>query len=210
MAADGKRKKTIVSLQFDNDSEDGAIALDYLRGFKRKQGRFVTALLLWYINNAEKYNLTYNEKTGQIVDLTHMLEAFERLGVSKEKIIETYGSLNAITEIMPFFNNLNTSNEESIKLLASMKQRKSTKNSSEVAKKENKAIKNGSQDESLFESGEEEDYSNVSQKDALQNQTYNKPDKNESESVMNRFDDSENDEDDDDWMLGMAGSISPK
>ena len=159
--AEGKNKNPVLALQFRRDSQEAMNAFEFLKKFKRKQGKFITGLINWYIKNADimgvnfdfdtgevsqgqfvtalmdwysknaadydlsfdsdsgeikqgkfvaalidwyfknamDYNLVYDKKSEKIVDLTHMFETFEKIGISKKEIIEIYGSFDELLSV---------------------------------------------------------------------------------------------------------------
>ena len=78
--ADAKRKRASSTISFDVNSEDALKAHDYLASFGRRQGRFITALILFYLQHQDR--LFYSAESGKIWDLKAIVPYMNKLGYS--------------------------------------------------------------------------------------------------------------------------------
>ena len=62
------------------NSEDALKAHDYLASFGRRQGRFITALILFYLQHQDR--LFYSAESGKIWDLKAIVPYMNKLGYS--------------------------------------------------------------------------------------------------------------------------------
>ena len=77
---DAKRKRASSTISFDVNSEDALKAHDYLASFGRRQGRFITALILFYLQHQDR--LFYSAESGKIWDLKAIVPYMNKLGYS--------------------------------------------------------------------------------------------------------------------------------
>lgn len=77
---DAKRKRASSTISFDVNSEDALKAHDYLTSFGRRQGRFITALILFYLKHQDR--LFYSAESGKIWDLKAIMPYVNELGYS--------------------------------------------------------------------------------------------------------------------------------
>lgn len=73
---------SVVTIKLNTKSEDAMEVYAFLKHYKRKQGRFLTALLSWYIHQDRLY---YDEKNDKIIDLKSLGLTTEEINVIKNK-----------------------------------------------------------------------------------------------------------------------------
>lgn len=181
MSGKKERKIKMASIRFAIDNDDDRKALEFLKAFKHKQSDFLVSLLLWYSEYAEKFGLTFLPEEKRIIDLSKANTFLESFGFSKEesqKLIEKY-NYDQLTNIKIFLKDI-----ERIR-----------KNSEpEIVPKAKRISKE--------DVGDKE--SNI-EENPLKNQSESK---NSNETKILESEYNEDDDGEDDWMLGMAGTPS--
>ena len=86
--SDAKKSNTssVVTVKFGEKSQESIDALNFLKTFKRRQGRFLTTLITWYLQQDRLY---YDSETDQMIDL-------EPYGLTKEDILNDAESLSRV------------------------------------------------------------------------------------------------------------------
>lgn len=192
MSGKKERKIKMTSFRFDINNDDDRKAYEFLKTFKHKQSDFMVSLLLWYSEHAEKFGLTFLPEEKRIIDLSNANEFLESFGFSREesqKIIEKY-SYDQLSNIRIFLKDI----EKVRKPFGA-----GTVSKSKSVQKEN-VEENGSEEEVLKEQSEIKN----------QKEESNIPKRTSEEKKKTMIFENEEDEDDgeDDWMLGMAGMPS--
>lgn len=192
MSGKKERKIKMTSFRFDINNDDDRKAYEFLKTFKHKQSDFIVSLLLWYSEHAEKFGLTFLPEEKRIIDLSNANEFLESFGFSKEetqKIIEKY-SYDQLSNIRIFLKDIEKVRKPS---------ESGTVLKSKSVQKENDK-KNGSEEGMLKEQSEI--------KIQKEKKEFNISKITSEEKRETMIFDNEEDDGEDDWMLGMAGMPS--
>ena len=86
--SDAKKSNTssVVTVKFGEKSQESIDALNFLKTFKRRQGRFLTTLITWYLQQDRLY---YDSETDQMIDL-------EPYGLTKEDVLNDEENLSRV------------------------------------------------------------------------------------------------------------------
>lgn len=163
---------------FNTDDEKGKIAYDFIRSFKRKQSDFLVALLFWYSTHMDEYKLAFLPESNQIIDAKETADLFSSFGIPKEeneRLLRNYGD-EQLSQIIKFLKEMKNIKDNSVPEL-------NAKNENEVHDSVNTPV----------EMKEETSISDEENKKM-------KPSEPEPVSQNN-----EDEDDEDRWMLNMAG-----
>jgi hypothetical protein len=203
-----KEKRTVTTLMFDKKSPDAMRAYDFLKQFNRKQGKFVTALILWFLNH--KDSLYYNEKEGVIIDvegvMIDMAEIFPPQTI--QRLTENF-TPQTILRLAEVISNGNDGDE-----VTSLQAKNNTNHILEKDEIQSVAATDNQvpiKKDTATESPNDDDF--ISQTSSIDNKSENQPsdlsinvelsDTNDQEIIAKNIND-DDDDDDDDFMLQMA------
>jgi len=194
MSGKKERKIKMTSFRFDINNDDDRKALEFLKAFKHKQSDFLVSLLLWYSEHAEKYGLTFLPEEKRIIDLSKANTFLESFGFSKEesqKLIEKY-NYDQLTNIKIFLKDIESirgSSEPEIAYKAKCALKE------DVSNKENNIEENPFKNQSELKEPVEIKESEILERTLK-------------EKTETKILESEDDDGEDDWLLGMAGTPS--
>lgn len=103
-----KNNSAVITVKFDQNSNEAMKALEYLKTFKRKQGRFITALILWYMSHDE---LQFDKETERIVDINNIMSQLNDYGIEYSTLGYIKENFATIKEAISFMNKYGISAE---------------------------------------------------------------------------------------------------
>lgn len=205
MAGEKKTNVKKAVFSFDLANDDAKKALDFILSFKRKQSRFLIALLLWYKEHSEEYNLTFLPDEKKIIDKSkrdNFLGSFGFTEKQLERIIGEYSS-NQLDCIERFFKEVDVNNSASRNFV---NQKKDTEPEFEEDIKKESVV---NEQNALSDSYKESEMPSTTENKMQSIPNITEANVLEKTGSNDKHEDADNEDDeDDDWLLDMAGTGS--
>lgn len=100
-----KNGNLVATVMFNKKDEDARKAFEYLKTYKKKQGRFLTALITWFLEHPDE--LYYDEGKEKVISIKNNINSID----STENLVKLGKIFESLISSVSGFNN-NLDNEK--------------------------------------------------------------------------------------------------
>jgi len=97
-----KESNPVITVSFDRTSPEAMDALSFIKTFKRGQGKFITALVMWYLSFGD--SVYYDKNSEKIIDISDVIYSLQQAGVDDTAIAKIRANPSIISQSTNFIS----------------------------------------------------------------------------------------------------------